>query len=485
MICFSPANGPGRAATASRARAGWSLLTACFLTLFALAASGADTLQWDKAHDRVTADIEAGELYPTLEKIAAATGWRIFVEPDLDRVISTKFKELPPGKALPLLLGDLNFAMVPQAGENPKLLVFKTASRAATKAVGAAKQTLSASRTNSIPNELIVRLKPGASITDLAKKLGARVIGKIDSLNAYRLQFDDAAAADAARTALAGNPDVISVDSNYSLDGPPTPARLAAGVTGPPPPGGSQLQLKPPADGGRVIVGLVDTALQPLGNGLDKFLMTALSVAGAADLDPAQPSHGTSMAETILNSVQTMTQGKTSVEILPVDVYGPNTSTSTFDVAAGIAAAVNGGANVINLSLGSNSDSPFLHSVIQDAASKNIIFFGAAGNQPVTTPFYPAAYPEVNAVTAIDQGQLAPYADRGSFITLGAPGTSIISYQGQPWYTTGTSCSSAYLSGVFAGYMDANGASLTQASGFVKKNFGVTIVPVGGTPPGN
>ena len=45
------------------------------------------------------------------------------------------------------------------------------------------------------------------------------------------------------------------------------------------------------------------------------------------------------------------------------------------------------------MSLGSEGDSPFLHSVIQDASSKNIVFIGAAGNQPVTTPFYPAAYP--------------------------------------------------------------------------------------------
>ena len=51
--------------------------------------------------------------------------------------------------------------------------------------------------------------------------------------------------------------------------------------------------------------------------------------------------------------------------------------------------AVNGGANPINLSLGSEGDSPFLHSVIQDASSKDIVFIGAAGNTPVTTPFYP------------------------------------------------------------------------------------------------
>ncbi len=80
-----------------------------------------------------------------------------------------------------------------------------------------------------------------------------------------------------------------------------------------------------------------------------------------------------------------------------------------------------------------------LHSVIQDGSSKGIVFFGAAGNQPVTTPFYPAAYPEVVAVTAIANGQLASYADRGSFISLGAPGTGFVYFDNQPWCVTGTS----------------------------------------------
>jgi hypothetical protein len=324
-----------------------------------------------------------------------------------------------------------------------------------------------------IPNELIVRLKPGAKIDDLAKLLGAKVIGRIDSMNAYRLQFEDQAAADTAREQLASNPDVASVDSNFSIDRPATPA-MAQGANVPPPP---QLQLKPPPSDGRIIVGLVDTALQPLGNGLDSFLLKAISVAGEAQPDPNNPTHGTSMAETMLRSLAAMTKGSSSVQILPVDVYGPNASTTTFDVANGIAQAVNGGANPINLSLGSDGDSPFLHSVIQDASSKNIVFIGAAGNQPVTTPFYPAAYPEVMTVTDIDQGQIASYANRGSFVSLGAPGTSIVYYQNQPWVVQGTSASSAFTSGIAAGYMDATHNSASQMQAFLLSNFGVKIVP--------
>ena len=190
-----------------------------------------------------------------------------------------------------------------------------------------------APRAKLIPNELIVRLKPGAKIDDLAKLLGAKVTGRIDSLNAYRLQFEDQAAADAARQQLAGNPDVASVDSNYSIDRPPLrPGRRARTCRR----RRSCSSSRRPATG-RIIVGLVDTAVQPLGNGLDSFLLKPISVAGDAQLDPNAPSHGTSMAETILRSLAAMTKGSSSVQILPVDVYGPNPTTSTFDVANGIA----------------------------------------------------------------------------------------------------------------------------------------------------
>ena len=450
-------------------------LALLFLAMALLAAApawAADTLNWETNRNRVSADIKSGKLIPLLEQIASITGWHVFVEPDTGRSISAKFSNLPPGEALHLLLGDLNFALVPETNASPKLFVFRTTMKNATQLVSPV--NAAASRGKLIPNELIVRLKPGAKIDDLARALGAKVIGRIDSLNAYRLQFQDQAAADTAREQLAANADVASVDSNYSMDRPAAPVGAQSSNLPPPP----QLQLKPPPSDGRVIVGLVDTAVQPLGNGLDSFLLKAISVAGDAQLDPNNPTHGTSMAETILRSIATMTKGSSSVQILPVDVYGPNASTTTFDVANGIAQAVNNGATLDQPQPWQRrATAPSSHSVIQDASSKNIAFIGAAGNQPVTTPFYPAAYPGVMAVTAIDQGQLASYANRGSFVSLGAPGTSVIYFGNQPYVVTGTSASAAFISGIAAGYMDNTHNGISQMQTFLRSNFGVKIVP--------
>jgi hypothetical protein len=156
-----------------------------------------------------------------------------------------------------------------------------------------------------------------------------------------------------------------------------------------------------------------------------------------------------------------------------VDVYGPNPSTSTFDVAMGIIQARNRGANVINLSLGSPADSPVLYDVISAVARQGIPIFAAAGNEPTTMPFYPAAYPGVIAVTALDHGQIASYANRGSFVSVAAPGTSLIYFNNQPWYVVGTSAASAYTAGLAAGRMETTGSSPQAVQDFIRQTMGV------------
>ncbi|HOX56140.1 MAG TPA: S8 family serine peptidase [Candidatus Paceibacterota bacterium] len=448
------------------------IITLALPMLLSAPARAADTFNWDTNRNRVTADIKSGSLLPLLKQIGSATGWQIFLEPDTTCTVSAKFDRLPPGEALRLLLRDLNFALVPQTNSASRLFVFRTTMQNATQSIRAGGPELSAHGGKIIPNELIVRLKPGANIDEIARLLGAKVIGRIDSLNAYRLQFEDAAAAEAALAQLTANPDVTSVESNFSLDRPAAPR--SAGPLGSPP---LNLQLKPPPADGRIIVGVVDTAMQPLCGDLNQFLLKPISVAGAAQPAPSAPTHGTAMAETVLRSVQAMTKGKTAVQILPVDVYGPNPTTSSFDVANGIVQAVNGGARIINLSLGSQGDSPILRSVVQDVRKQNIPVFAAAGNEPVTTPFYPAAYPEVTAVTAIDQGRVASYANRGSFVSLGTPGTSIVCHEGANYFVVGTSAASAFASGIAAGYLDATQNSVAQMQSFMQGSFGVQMGP--------
>ena len=111
-------------------------LTVC-AAAFAHAAE-TNSLIWQADRDRVSADIRDEALWPLLEDIAHQTGWHIFVEPKASHNASVKFRDLPAGDALHKLLGNLNFAFVPQTNGPKELYVFTTTIHAATQRVAAA-----------------------------------------------------------------------------------------------------------------------------------------------------------------------------------------------------------------------------------------------------------------------------------------------------------------------------------------------------------
>src|SRR6266581_7416550 len=90
------------------------LLCLALLLLVIFPAAAADTFTWRTNQNLVSADIQYRPLGRLLEQITSATGWKVFVEPGTTHDVSAKFKDLPPGEALHLLLGDLNFALVPE-----------------------------------------------------------------------------------------------------------------------------------------------------------------------------------------------------------------------------------------------------------------------------------------------------------------------------------------------------------------------------------
>jgi Subtilase family len=431
--------------------------------VFSASATNTNSLVWHKAADRVDADIRGEALWPLLEQIAAGADWKVFVEPGAEHNASVKFKNLPSGDALKMLLGDLNFALVPQTNSQSLLYVFRTTMQRATKYVSVPKPA------KRIANELILKVKPGTDIDALAKSLGAKVIGRMDKLGVYLLQFGNAAATDAALGQLQNDSDVAQVDYNYSFDPPPSVMPLSA-----PPVGPLSLTLNPPGDSGKVIVGLIDMNVQSLGAQLDKFILPQLSVAGDAPAN-ADITHGTAMAYTILQAIaQQSSGGGSSAQILPVDVYGGQPTTSSWNVALGIQAAVDGGANVLNMSLGSAGDSSVLDGIVALALSDHIMMFGAAGNTPVNTPTFPGAIPGVIDVTALGQpGQLASYANYWSGDNMALPGAAVVYYGGQAYGVQGTSTATAYASGVFAGTMAATGSSASQIIPAMQAKFPV------------
>lgn len=454
-----------------------ALRTSLCLALLALAfvagpASAADKLVWRGGGERVDADIAGWTLPQLLEQLADVTGWQVFVEPGtrLKQPVSVKFSNLSAGDALGRMLGELSYAVLPQPNAPAKLFVFRTSVGDATQPV----RRREAAKAKPIADELVLLRKPGSkeSADELAKRLGAKVTGRVDKFGAYRLKFADEDAARQALTSLNGNSD-FEADYNYAIPRPTFADPLAASSALP-------LTLKPDASApaGQLVVGLVDQPVQR-NSPYSEFLLPGVSVAGDATPGDTSPTHGTSMFETLMRGLAS-TQDKgaaTSVRVLPVDVYGNADTTSTFDVARGIVEALNAGASIINLSLASGGDSQLLHNVISKGAERGVLFIAAAGNEPTTLPNYPAAYPEVLAVTAGGKNGLASYANRGEFVDVAAPGSSIIYFGGKAYLVSGTSSSTAFVSGLAAGMKSSTGASAEAVTSKLKE---VLTVPATG-----
>lgn len=423
-----------------------------------------DKLIWNKLRDRVEADVRDLPLIPLLERVAAQSGWHVLVEPAPDFRASAKFKDLPSGEALRRLLNDLNYVIVPQTNAAPRLYVFRSVMQNATQTI-----RVESPKPRRVPRELIVRVRPGTDIEELARKLGAKVVGYIPELNAYRLQFEDGDATEAARKELAANADVTSVSDNYYVDVPDLPQSLI-GMAAP----DSKLKLDPPkADDCRVIVGLVDTALQPLGAQLEPFIKERISVAGEVAVDNTQPTHSTAMVNAFFQAMQSSGKTSTSVQILSVDAFGASGSANTFNVAAGMITAGNRGATVINASLGGYGDSPLLRDAVRQLASHNIPVFAAVGNDASTSAFFPAAYPEVISVTAVERGKVAAYANVGTQPDAAAPGAVVFSHNGLVYGSRGTSVSSAAATGIAAGLADSGCQPWSSVIPMVQKNLAV------------
>ncbi len=120
------------------------------------------------------------------------------------------------------------------------------------------------------------------------------------------------------------------------------------------------------------------------------------------------------------------------------------------DIAAAVNYAASKGAQVINLSLGGYADSTTLRAAIE-AASATAVIVGGAGNDNVSTPFYPAAYPSVLAVAATTIGDTkASFSNYGSWVDVAAPGVAIsTTLTGGDYGTSeGTSLSAPLVAGV-------------------------------------
>jgi type VII secretion-associated serine protease mycosin len=187
--------------------------------------------------------------------------------------------------------------------------------------------------------------------------------------------------------------------------------------------------------------------------------------------------HGTAMAALIAGHGHGAGAGDgvlgvaPQAKILPVGAYPPGASTfSPADLAVGIRWAVDHGAQIVCLSITGGSD-PAIGSAVAYALSKGATLVAAAGNKPRDQSLaFPAAYPGVIAVSAINRsGTFADDVSISDFgVLLSAPGADVTSAAPGGGYAaaSGTSSAAALVAGaaalVKAKYPQLAGAQIYQ-----------------------
>ncbi|MCG8396273.1 S8 family serine peptidase [Bacillus atrophaeus] len=132
-------------------------------------------------------------------------------------------------------------------------------------------------------------------------------------------------------------------------------------------------------------------------------------------------------------------------QIYAVKALDQNGSGDLQGLLKGIDWSIANGMDIVNMSLGTSSDSQILHDAMDRAYKQGVLLVAASGNEGNHQPVnYPAAYSSVIAVSATDQSnQLASFSTTGDQIEFSAPGTEITSTYLNQYYATGSGTSQA------------------------------------------
>ena len=141
-------------------------------------------------------------------------------------------------------------------------------------------------------------------------------------------------------------------------------------------------------------------------------------------------------------------------QLLAVRVLDADGRGDIVKIAAGVRWAVDQGAKVINLSLGSLKSSDALQNALEDAENRGVAVITSAGNWGASTPEeFPAKSSHAAAIAAVDaSANPAPFSSFGQRVALAAPGVAVRSAFPGGGYRlwSGTSMSAPFVSGTAA-----------------------------------
>ena len=191
-----------------------------------------------------------------------------------------------------------------------------------------------------------------------------------------------------------------------------------------------------------MIDSLVDTAHPSLQNA--NIHSKAFATAGA--IMPA--FHGTAIASIFTGRDADFIGLAPSSELYAAAVFEQDRErgeiASTVSLVRALDWLISSGVDVVNISL-AGPPNRLLEKALSRAVSRGVLILAVAGNGgPMAKPMYPAAYPSVMAVTAVDSnGRVFRLANRGDYVDLAAPGVGLLHARSGGGYATSSGTSFA------------------------------------------
>ena len=234
------------------------------------------------------------------------------------------------------------------------------------------------------------------------------------------------------------------------------------------------------ATGKDVLLAVIDSEIDAKHADLVGTVVKSLDALGGGE---TVHLHGTEMAGAIAAHGKLLGIAP-GVQILAAHAFDDTAGIAkgaSFAIYKSLQWAADNGARVVNMSFAGPTD-PTLRRLLAAAYDKGMVLIAAAGNAgPQSEPLYPAADPNVIAVTATDSADhIFKMANHGRYIAVAAPGVDILALAPGDAYalSSGTSIAAAHVSGIAALLLERNPA---LKPGDIRSILIATAKPIG--PP--